>query len=67
MLLTVMTVAEVCEFLRINRSTLYRLIKERQIPSFRVGSEHRFSRAAIDAWQRAQEAKSAPPSFSRYR
>jgi excisionase family DNA binding protein len=44
-----------------------RLIKERQIPSFRVGSEHRFSRAAIDAWQRAQEAKSAPPSFSRYR
>ena len=33
----VMTVAEVCEFLRINRSTLYRLLKAHKIPSFRVG------------------------------
>jgi excisionase family DNA binding protein len=53
----VLTAAEVCELLRINRSTVYRLIKERKIPSFRVGSEHRFSREAIDAWCQAQEEK----------
>jgi excisionase family DNA binding protein len=57
-----MTVGEVCEFLRINRSTLYRLIKAKKIPSFRVGSEHRFQRQAIDDWVRAQELQLALPT-----
>jgi len=42
------------------------MIKNGQIPSFRVGSDYRFSRPSINEWLRAQEAKSAvPPSRSR--
>jgi len=44
---TVMTVSEVCEYLRIHRSTLYRLIKTGDLPHFRLGSDYRFNREAI--------------------
>ena len=53
-----MTAVELSDYLRITRSTLYRLLKAKKIPSFRIGSEHRFSRRSIDEWLRAQEAKS---------
>jgi excisionase family DNA binding protein len=47
---TLMTVAEVTQYLRIHRVTLYRLLKANKIPGFRVGSDWRFSRQAIDRW-----------------
>jgi excisionase family DNA binding protein len=50
-----MTTAEVCELLRIHQTTVYRLIRKRQIPCFQVGSDYRFNRATIDQWRRAQE------------
>ena len=46
----VMTVSEVSDYLRINRATVYKMIKANQIPHFRIGSDYRFNRAAIDAW-----------------
>jgi excisionase family DNA binding protein len=55
----VMTVDEVAELLRVNRSTLYRLLKTGQIPGFRVGSDWRFNSKAIEEWRRAQEFKPA--------
>jgi excisionase family DNA binding protein len=51
----VMNVAEVCEYLRIHRSTLYRLIKAGQFPHFRLGSDYRFTYEAIDQWRRHGE------------
>ena len=46
----VMTVGEVCEYLRIHRSTLYRLIKSGHLPHFRLGSDYRFNQEAIALW-----------------
>jgi excisionase family DNA binding protein len=57
----------VSELLRIHHTTLYRLIRQRQIPVFRVGSDYRFNRQALDEWLRALEAKSAAPPSSRPR
>ena len=34
----VMTVREVSAYVRVHRSTIYRLLKQRQIPAFQVGS-----------------------------
>jgi excisionase family DNA binding protein len=45
----------------IHKSTLYQLIKKHQLPVFRVGSDYRFDRQAIDGWCRAQEAKQHAP------
>jgi excisionase family DNA binding protein len=48
----VMTTNELCEYLRIHKANVYRMIKTNQIPHFRVASELRFHRAAIDAWMK---------------
>ena len=50
----VMTVDDVAQYLRIHKTTLYRLLKRNQIPAFRVGSDWRFSRKAIDSWMKEQ-------------
>jgi excisionase family DNA binding protein len=50
----VITVGELAEYLRVHRSTLYRLLKTRQLPGFKVGSDWRFNVEAIDQWRMQQ-------------
>jgi excisionase family DNA binding protein len=50
----VITVGELAEYLRVHRSTLYRLLKKQQLPGFKIGSNWRFDVEAIDRW-RVQE------------
>ena len=52
--LKVMTVPEVSAYLRVHRSTIYRLLKHRRIPGFQVGSDWRFNVEEIDRWRLAQ-------------
>ncbi len=47
----VLTVNELAEYLRVHRSTLYRLLKKQQLPAFRIGSDWRFNVEAIDRWR----------------
>jgi len=54
----VLTVTELAEYLKVHRSTIYRLIRARAIPAFRIGSDWRFNREHIDQWRAAQEKKS---------
>ena len=46
----VMTLTQTCDFLRISRTTMYRLIKRGDVPYFQIGSVYRFNREAIDEW-----------------
>jgi excisionase family DNA binding protein len=46
----VLTVKEVSELLQIHQSTVYKLIKEGKIPSFRIGSFLRFRTDLIERW-----------------
>jgi excisionase family DNA binding protein len=46
----IMTVRQLAEYLRSHPSTIYRLLKNREIPVFRLGGNWRFDRAAIDQW-----------------
>ena len=50
----VMTVDEVAEYLRIPRSSLYKLAQEGRIPCQKVGRHWRFRREAIDQWLAAR-------------
>jgi excisionase family DNA binding protein len=47
----VMTVTELADYLRVHRSTVYRLLKNGKLPAFRVGSDWRFTTQAIDQWR----------------
>lgn len=53
----IMTVKELSKYLRCHPSTIYRLLKRKAIPSFRIGSDHRFLRSSIDAWMHAKETE----------
>jgi len=46
----VVTVDEVCQYLRVHRTTLYRLIKQGRIPAFRVGGRWRLNLVDIERW-----------------
>jgi excisionase family DNA binding protein len=51
----VMTVREICAYLRVSRSTIYRLLKENEIPAFRLCSDWRFNIEEIDRWRLRQK------------
>lgn len=50
----ILTLNEVAKYLRVHPTTLYRLLEKPGFPGFRVGSDWRFKRSAIDAWVDAQ-------------
>ncbi|MBD3246469.1 MAG: helix-turn-helix domain-containing protein [Candidatus Omnitrophica bacterium] len=51
----ILTAIDVCKYLRIPRSTLYKLAQTRQIPAFRVGRHWRFKKEKIEEWVSRQE------------
>ena len=52
----VITISELSEYLRVHRSTLYRLLKKQQLPGFKIGSDWRFNIETIDQWRTQQAA-----------
>jgi excisionase family DNA binding protein len=46
----VVTVDEVAQFLHVHPSTVYRLLKQKRIPAFKVGSDWRFNMDSIERW-----------------
>lgn len=51
----VLTLEEVARYLRVHPSTIYRLLKKKELPAFKVGSDWRFNLASIDHWRSAAE------------
>ncbi|HVN90569.1 MAG TPA: helix-turn-helix domain-containing protein [Candidatus Binataceae bacterium] len=47
-----LTAQELAAYLRVNRSTVYRLLKKKQLPGFRIGSEWRFQIEEVNRWFR---------------
>jgi excisionase family DNA binding protein len=47
----VLTVSDLSNYLRLHRSTIYRLLRNGQLPGFRIGSDWRFSIEMIDEWR----------------
>jgi excisionase family DNA binding protein len=47
-----LTAQELAAYLRVNRSTVYRLLKKKQLPGFRIGSEWRFQIDEVNRWFR---------------
>ena len=58
----VITIGELAEYLRVHRSTLYRLLRNHQLPGFKIGSDWRFNVEAIDEWRMQQSAALNDPS-----
>jgi excisionase family DNA binding protein len=52
----IMTVGELATKLRCHPATIYRLVKQRKLPAFRVGYDWRFSSQTIESWIEAQHS-----------
>lgn len=51
-----LTANELASYLRVNRSTVYRLLKKGELPGFRIGSEWRFQIEEVNRWLKARGA-----------
>jgi len=45
-----MTIDELAEYLKISKSTLYKLVQDGGLPGQKVGKRWRFHKDAIDEW-----------------
>ena len=60
----VLTLQEVSKYLQVHPSTVYRLLKNNQLPAFRVGSDWRFMAESIDQWRAEAESRGLAPASS---
>jgi excisionase family DNA binding protein len=47
---TLLTTKQVAEYLKIDKFTVYRLVAQRKLPAYKVGSQWRFNRALLESW-----------------
>jgi excisionase family DNA binding protein len=45
-----LTTKEVAEYLRVDMYTIYRLVSQKKIPAFKVGSQWRYKRSVLERW-----------------
>ena len=45
-----MTMDELAEYLKISKSTLYKLAQNNKLPGQKIGKRWRFHKDAVDAW-----------------
>jgi len=50
----VLTIDELAAYLKISKSTLYKLAQDGALPGLKVGKRWRFHKEAIDAWLKSQ-------------
>lgn len=46
----ILTVEEISQYLKIPKSTIYKLVREGKIPAQKIGRHWRFRKEAIDNW-----------------
>lgn len=50
MLEDISTLQEVAKYLKVDKRTVYRMVKSKQLPAFKVRNQWRFKKDAIDKW-----------------
>jgi len=58
----VLTIEELAIYLKIQKSTFYKPVREGKIPSQKIGHHWRFRKEAIDRWLDDLPAESAEPA-----
>jgi excisionase family DNA binding protein len=45
-----LTAEQVARYLRVDKFTVYRLVTQKKIPAFKVGSQWRFKKKLLEEW-----------------
>src|SRR3989338_297351 len=62
---TYFTPEELARQFKLNRVTIYRLLKQKKIPAIRIGKSYRISSAALDQWMAGQKKPAPIPAVVR--
>ncbi len=54
---SILTLENVAEYLRVHPSTIYRMLKRKQLPAFKIGRDWRFNVESIDRWRADAERR----------
>ena len=54
----VMTIEDLSDYLKISKSTLYKLVREGKVPSQKIGRHWRFHKDAIERWLKNDDSRS---------
>lgn len=46
----ILTTAETCRYLKVAPRTLYRYIREKRVPAFKLGKDWRFVKSELEMW-----------------
>ncbi len=57
----VLTIEELAAYLKVSKSTLYKLVQEGSVPGQKVGKHWRFRRETIDEWLDDRQTKPEKP------
>lgn len=58
----ILTMDELASYLKLSKSTLYKLAVENKVPGQKIGKRWRFHKDAIDAWLANGHGKANDPS-----
>jgi len=62
---TILTVPEVCEYLHVSQATVYRLLRRKNIPAFRIGKNWRFNIGELERWIDQESLPGEPGGLSK--
>ena len=63
---SLMTLKEICDYLKVTRYTVYRLIKDGQLPAIRVGGQWRFRSDEVQRYLVSKQSRYGTISVSQY-
>lgn len=61
----ILTIQELAAYLKISKSTIYKLVREGKIPSQKIGRHWRFRKEAIDQWLDGSQSNVPSPQGDR--
>jgi len=53
-----MTIEELAKYLRLHKSTVYRMVRDAQIPASKIGNQVHFRKDVMDTWLSNKEGES---------
>jgi excisionase family DNA binding protein len=62
----VLTIREVADLLKVDAKTVYRLVRGKRLPGFKVAGTWRFKNADIDQWIERQKEAAGQPTAAEY-
>jgi len=54
----IMSLDELVDYLKVSKSTLYKLVQRGHLPGKKIGKQWRFHKEAVDAWLKSQPGQS---------